>query len=784
MSAFGGLILTNRGRNLQAKAQAGATLQYTRIALGDGFLGTSAIADLTALKNQVKSLPITKLRVMTGSRAILGTVLTNKDLVSGFYYRELGIFAQDPDLGEILYCYGNARDLAEYIPADGGADVLEKNIDLEILTGNAANVSAVIDSSLVYITMPELDATKTELKKYTDDAVGAIDLSGLATKQDLNTHLADEEQHLKVGERDKWNKGISSDTILAIEDWNNYKSTGFFMGQSLLHSPDFKTGDSPWWYVQVIQHNADYCVQIAWNLNNSKRAMSRSLVNGIWTKWENAGGGGSVETLELVAGENIVAGDGVQLNPNGELIKIKYSHPTVEFGDSFAHIGLPASVTNRTYVQVLMVDNRPTDTVITYRDTVLNTMHIQYHSVDINGNATAFEVLNTHRSAVTASTNFPYSACITEDDRLVVLVNIDGTTTASSTRIYVMQINRANNTLTLLDDSTIPVSFYGTNARLAYLGNNKFFFYRSQSSSSQAAHGAVITLNANGTLSVATGKSLHAGSKSYDGNILVIDSTWVLFTTDGANVLILAEISGTTIGTVKTFQASARFDNLYLLPNGRILATSSYNNGIVAMYELTESRDLVLLDSIVLSDVANRLSFKASSSTLNCKAVIFDESTFGVCYPAADPYTTATVMVNIHFDHETNKFDRSAFNNKTTLLTQFASTNGRAMIVNDTMSDAVIARVYGDRIANGENNNVYIGKLFDSATIAGIAVNNASKGQKCKVAIRGFVDVYSDLETGKYYALKNNKLVKVSNINKALGIATTTNELLLLKGVI
>lgn len=152
MSAFGGLILTNRGRNLQAKVQAGANLHYTRIALGDGFLGTSAIADLTTLKNQVKSLPITKLKVMTGNRVILGTVLTNKDLVAGFYYRELGIFAQDPDLGEILYCYGNSGNLAEYIPADGGADALEKSIDLEMLVGNAANVSAVIDSSLVFET--------------------------------------------------------------------------------------------------------------------------------------------------------------------------------------------------------------------------------------------------------------------------------------------------------------------------------------------------------------------------------------------------------------------------------------------------------------------------------------------------------------------------------------------------------------------------------------------------------------------------------------------------------
>lgn len=85
MSAFGGMIFTNRGRNLQAKAQAGATLTFTRIAVGDGSLGGSSIADLNALKHEVLSLSIGRLKTLADGKALVGTVLSNQDLITGFY---------------------------------------------------------------------------------------------------------------------------------------------------------------------------------------------------------------------------------------------------------------------------------------------------------------------------------------------------------------------------------------------------------------------------------------------------------------------------------------------------------------------------------------------------------------------------------------------------------------------------------------------------------------------------------------------------------------------------
>ncbi|MDT2171674.1 phage tail protein, partial [Paenibacillus larvae] len=161
--------MTTKGRNLQAKAQTGVELKYTRVGIGDGQLAGQSILLLDKLINEKKSLPITKLNIQTAGKAVVGTVLSNQEVTTGFYFREIGIYAQDPSAGEILYAYGNSGENAEYIPPAGGADVVEKSIDVIVIVGNAQTVTAEIDKSLVYATVEDLEQAKKEAKQYTDE---------------------------------------------------------------------------------------------------------------------------------------------------------------------------------------------------------------------------------------------------------------------------------------------------------------------------------------------------------------------------------------------------------------------------------------------------------------------------------------------------------------------------------------------------------------------------------------------------------------------------------------
>jgi len=164
--SFGLIQFTNRGRALQAKAQTGVRLVFTRIAVGDGQLSGQDISDLTALIHEIKSVTLNKYKTLPGGKAVVGGVLSNQDIVNGFWWRELGLFAMDPDIGEILYCYGNAGELAEYIPSPGGAQILEKQVDIISIIGNAQNVSAEIDQSLIYATIQDVNNLRDELNEH------------------------------------------------------------------------------------------------------------------------------------------------------------------------------------------------------------------------------------------------------------------------------------------------------------------------------------------------------------------------------------------------------------------------------------------------------------------------------------------------------------------------------------------------------------------------------------------------------------------------------------------
>lgn len=149
--------LTNKGRQLQAKAQAGAPLVYTRMAVGSGTLSGQSLEDMSSLITPVKDLTISRLKRPPGStRALIGATLTNQDVTTGFYLREVGIFATDPDIGEILYMYANAGSTADYITPKGDG-VIEKAINMNVFVGAALSITANIDESLVYVTKDELN---------------------------------------------------------------------------------------------------------------------------------------------------------------------------------------------------------------------------------------------------------------------------------------------------------------------------------------------------------------------------------------------------------------------------------------------------------------------------------------------------------------------------------------------------------------------------------------------------------------------------------------------------
>lgn len=150
MAAFPKMTLTNAGQALQTKVLAGATLTFTRIALGDGQLNSQPISPLTTLISQKASVEVSQVRVVNTTTAQAAGFFSNADISTGFWWRETGLFAQDPDVGEILYGYTNAGDAGDYIPTVADTRI-EKYIFCSIAVANADTVDITIPASDTFI---------------------------------------------------------------------------------------------------------------------------------------------------------------------------------------------------------------------------------------------------------------------------------------------------------------------------------------------------------------------------------------------------------------------------------------------------------------------------------------------------------------------------------------------------------------------------------------------------------------------------------------------------------
>ena len=147
MSTFNNNGVTLKGAVIIASLVAGDTLTFTRIAVGDGVLPAGqSIFTTEKLVNHLFDVPILSVESDSVAHATVRGAFNNGDLNTGFYYREIGLFAINPVTNaEELFCYGNAGDLAEWISPAGQSSLIEKEIHLVTLIGNATNVAATFN---------------------------------------------------------------------------------------------------------------------------------------------------------------------------------------------------------------------------------------------------------------------------------------------------------------------------------------------------------------------------------------------------------------------------------------------------------------------------------------------------------------------------------------------------------------------------------------------------------------------------------------------------------------
>lgn len=188
MSNYNKIIPTLAGSNLLVESvKSKKPLIFTRIALGDGTLTESeSIEGLTALKHPMVQNSVQAINSRGNGEIDVVATISNTSVTSGFYARELGVFAKVGDTGtEKLFAYTNAGAQASYTPA--GTSLDEKLITVTFYIGNDVNVQINLNSQL-YITQAALDAHNSATNAHQAAFDKKLDVSSRQYTKSITKH--------------------------------------------------------------------------------------------------------------------------------------------------------------------------------------------------------------------------------------------------------------------------------------------------------------------------------------------------------------------------------------------------------------------------------------------------------------------------------------------------------------------------------------------------------------------------------------------------------------------
>lgn len=189
MAEYSKLIITKKGQALLAKLIAGTAedIPFTKICSSSHQYEVTALEALEALEDIEQTSTVSRITRTNEVAIKIETAFTNSDLTEGYYMYTLGLYAEDPDDGEILYAVTAEQTGNCYMPPYNGVTVSGAYIQFVTTVGNSENVSLEVDSAAV-ATIADI----RELQELLDDRTSELE----ATIADLQAFVGYTDSHI------------------------------------------------------------------------------------------------------------------------------------------------------------------------------------------------------------------------------------------------------------------------------------------------------------------------------------------------------------------------------------------------------------------------------------------------------------------------------------------------------------------------------------------------------------------------------------------------------------
>lgn len=187
MAEFKTAQITNQGETLIAKVTANLTELNFSKACTSSFFYTEDIdlKTLTSLNNIEQTSLISGINFISPNSLSIRAPFINKDLVTGYYIYTVGLYAVDPDDGEILFSIVPviSKEKADFMPEYNGISVASFLGEFQLGISNTLNVNLTINPSAL--------VTPTDIINLTNRvSLLETDVGNMYTKSEVDSQLS------------------------------------------------------------------------------------------------------------------------------------------------------------------------------------------------------------------------------------------------------------------------------------------------------------------------------------------------------------------------------------------------------------------------------------------------------------------------------------------------------------------------------------------------------------------------------------------------------------------
>ena len=149
MNQWANTVLTDKGAALLSKLTQGNTLHITRAITGSGYVTPGLLPKQTEVTGPQQELEFRPVSYPEEGQCTINVALTNEGLAAGYEATQVGIYATDPDEGEVLFFLSQAADAESgtIIPSEAEMPGYSAEWIFYLKYGQADGVSVTVDQT-------------------------------------------------------------------------------------------------------------------------------------------------------------------------------------------------------------------------------------------------------------------------------------------------------------------------------------------------------------------------------------------------------------------------------------------------------------------------------------------------------------------------------------------------------------------------------------------------------------------------------------------------------------